>query len=325
MKISLVGSYNLADGYLGAANALRNRGAIVDFIPAHFYFSEFGDKDVSKIIEDLREQSPDVVLWWRSETLNYNDMQTICEKYKAKHVLFSWDDPHSWENRHNYIADKCEFFDTVFSCCESSLKDYIRNGAKEAFYLPPGFDPEVHYPEFSEEHQCDISVVCTNYYDSSVSYFDHLNRREMLEYLIARFPQLKIDLYGSGHFQTDFPDNYRGWLPFTESRKVFHNSKINISTHIRPDGDRYINERSMQIIGSGGLLLVDNVKGIENILVPDSECVVFDFRSLDDLGKEVEQIFADQAWADLVRVNGRKRALADYSWDSWAKTVLQNI
>lgn len=49
-----------------------------------------------------------------------------------------------------------------------------------------------------------------------------------------------------------------GWISFDQSRKVFSSSSINLSTHVRLDGNIYINERVCQILGCHGLLLVDN-------------------------------------------------------------------
>ena len=37
-----------------------------------------------------------------------------------------------------------------------------------------------------------------------------------------------------------------------------------------------MNERVILILGSGGLLLVDKVDGIDEILVPNKECVILD-------------------------------------------------
>ena len=53
MRFCLVGSYNLADGYLGAAKSLIKKGHHIDFVPAHKYKSEFPDTHTSKIIEDI--------------------------------------------------------------------------------------------------------------------------------------------------------------------------------------------------------------------------------------------------------------------------------
>jgi hypothetical protein len=106
MKFSLVGSFNLADGYLGAANALRNLGHIVDFIPAQKYKCENPEVHIDLIKKDIIEQNPDVVLWWRAESLTAKNMQFFRNEFKEKKfIMYSWDDPFQWEY-HKDLSEK---------------------------------------------------------------------------------------------------------------------------------------------------------------------------------------------------------------------------
>jgi len=326
MKISLVGSYNLADGYFGAAKALRGKGVEVDFVPAHFYFSESSDQHVDKIIEDLKRQNSDVVLWWRSETLSEPEFYRIKKSINKKFILYSWDDPHQFESIHKNIKNKIKYFDICFTCCESSINDYLNYGCEKAVYCPPGFDPEVHYPDEDDNYKCDISLVCTNlYHGNSITQYHHLSRKVIMELLISQFPDLDIRIYGSDSLKQFFPDHYKGWVPFNESRKVFYNSKINISTHIRPDGYKYINERVTQILGSKGLLFVDDVNGINEMIGDGKECVVMDLKSVDSVKSQIEDIIMNSDKYDAVRISGNKLALEKYTWKNWAKIILDNL
>lgn len=319
MKISLVGSFNLAHGYLGAANALKRQGHEVDFIPAALYHSEHREKHVQMTIDDLTNQSPDIVLWWRAENLSAEELGFVKSKIPGKHIMYSWDDPHQWE-MHPEMPSKCKFLDAAFTCCEGSVFDYIKNGC-EAFYCPPGFDPEVHYPEESEEHKCDVSLVCTNLYDGPITRYPHLSRKKLMDNIIKNCPDFDIRIYGFDDLKQHYPNHYKGWLPFEESRKVFYNSKINISTHIRPDGFMYINERVAQVMGSGGLLLVDKVNGIEK-LIPDGCCVYMD---TNDLPGQIRGILDNYENYGDIKNRGHEFAKSRLSWDNWAETVLAGI
>jgi len=325
MKITLVGSYNLADGYLGAANALKRNGVQVDFIPAHYYFSEFPKTQVSMILNDLKKQDPDIVLWWRSETLSEANLSYIKDNFKKPFILYSWDDPNQFEDKINNIKNKSKIFDTVFTCCEGSINDYLDSGFGRAIYCPPGFDPSVHYFEESEEYICDISLVCTNlYHGASITRHHHLSRKILMDTIIGNFPNLDIRIYGTKELGNHYPNNYKGWINFNESRKVFSNSKINICTHIRPDGYKYINERVAQILGSGGLLMVDDVNGIKKVL-GENKCVIFDLSSVESLKGQIIEILNNKEKYDVVRRNGKDFALRSLSWDSWAKIIIENL
>lgn len=324
MKISIIGAFNLADGYLGAAKALERLGHTICFVPAYKYKSENPEDHEQHIINDLNEKNADVCLWWRAETLNSQEFMKIRKNVKGKFALYSWDDPYQWE-KHKEMPFKCKMLDVAFTCCESSIDEYKANGC-DAHYCPPGFDPEIHYPDFDPEYECDVSIVCTNFYDGNqITKYKHMSRKVLLETLISNIPDLDIRIYGVEGFKDIFPDHYKGWIGFDESRKVFSSSKINICTHIRPDGYKYINERVTQILGSGGLLYVDNVNGIGKVLDIENECVIMDNQDKYSYIDQIKNILSNYKDYEKIRENGNKKALESFTWDNWAKTISENL
>jgi hypothetical protein len=325
-RISLVGSFNLADGYLGAANALKRRGVEVEFVPAHLYKNEYKNKHINKIIEDLNRYNSDIVLWWRAETIAPAEMEYVRNKVKGRFILYSWDDPHQWEHMEYFVGGKMKHMDVAFSCCEGSKDIYSKYGCNKFVYCLPGFDPEIHYPEEDDNYKCDISVVCTNLYDGNqITKYNHVSRKELLEGIIKLFPEADIRIYGSEYFGDIFGERYKGWINFNESRKVFYNSKINICTHIRPDGYRYLNERVGQILGSRGLLFIDAVNGIETILENGKECSIIDLSSDDNLKNQISDILNNSERYDCVREAGYNFAMNYLTWDYWANMIIKNI
>ena len=147
----------------------------------------------------------------------------------------------------------------------------------------------------------------------------------MLETIINKYPELDVRIYGSESFRESFPNHYKSWIQFNESRKVFHNSRINISTHVTTNGDMYINERVTQILGSQGLLLVDHVKGIEKVLEPNQECIIMDMRSIDLMADQIKNILDNYSEYEYIKEKGYQKALEKLTWDSWANTILSNI
>ena len=321
MRISLVGAFNLADGYLGAAKALRKLGHEVLFVPAYMYRSEFPETHVDLIAKDLEEQNPDVILWWRAETLKASELGLMRKKFKQGFAFFSWDDPYQWEDPINQIDKKCPFLDVVFTCCQGSRAMYKRFGAKQVFYCLPGFDKEIHYPDYDENYKCDISLVCTNLYDKIQTREPHISRRALIDKILEQIPGVDLRLYGPAGFSEIYPQHYRGWVPFDQSRKVFSSSKINLNSHICPYAFMYLNERTTQILGSGGLLFVDAVNGIDKIF-KNNECVVMDPNNFTD---QLKHILFNYAPYEEMRKRGLEKALQDLSWDSWAKTVTEGI
>ena len=325
MKIALIGAFNLADGYLGAANALKRLGHEVIFVPAYKFKSEASQKHVAALVTELKGINADVNLWWRAETLSGIEFIRVRKTIKGKFAMYSWDDPFQWE-KHPEMPVKAKLLDAAFTCCQGSIQSYKENGCENAFYCPPGFDPKIHKPEKDEKYICDISIVCTNLYTTNdLTSFKHLSRKVLLDNIIEGLPDLDLRIYGPEEFKNYYPNNYKGWIPFDESRKVFHNSKINICTHIRPDGFMYINERVTQILGSKGLLFLDHVNGIEKVLDVDKECVIMNTVSKEAFLDQISNILKNNDDYNSVRENGHKKGLGKLTWDNWAKTISDNI
>jgi len=331
MKIALIGAFNLADGYLGAAKALQRLGHEVVFVPAYLYNNEHGlSKHHLVIVDHLLKEKPDVCLWWRAETLNSIQFGKIRKTVPGKFIMYSWDDPLQWE-KHPEMPLKCKCLDAAFSCCMDSVKMYKAHGCPEAYWCPPGFDPEVHYPEEDEAYKCDISIVCTNLYnEKSVTQYPHISRKYLLDKIIEEYPNVDLRIYGSEAFKDIYPNHYKGWIPFNESRKVFHNSKINLDTHIRPDGNMYINERVCQILGSGGLLMVDAVKGLEKVLTDVTYLSIDSSKDISSQNLMLEATLneisndTDGKYKNFIEKT-REFAMKNLTWDCWAKIINEKM
>lgn len=322
-KISFVGAVSLEDGYLGAFKALERLGYQCFFIPAMLYKLQNKRTHIKKIIKEINVHQSDLVLWWRAETLNNKELKKIKNRTNMTFALYSWDDPYQWE-MHKDMPQKCKTIDIAFSCCMDSVKMYLDNGCKNAVYCPPGFDQTTHYPEYDESYQCDISLVCTNLYDNINDTSFHMNRKKLMLKLIENFPNLKIHIYGPEDFKDIFGANYKGWIKFNESHKVFSNSKINICTHIKPFGSMYINERVCQILGSGGLLFLDHVKDIDKVLNTAEDCVIMSW-DLDQVVNQIKEILENYSNYEQKKLNGLKKALNQLTWNNWAEIVEKNI
>jgi len=319
-KVSLIGSYNLADGYLGAAESLRRKGFDVDFIPASKYYNENTDKHIDLIKQDLNHQKPDICLWWRAEHISGQELIEFKNEYNCMHILYSWDDPFQWE-MHPEMPMKCQALDVAFTCCEGSIEQYEKHGCK-AVYCPPGFDPNVHYPDEDDEYKCDVSIVCTNlYHGFDLTKKPHLSRKYVLNQIV-KDKDIDLRIYGSDNLKELYPNHYRGWISFNESRKVFHNSKINICTHIRPDGYKYINERVTQILGSKGLLYVDFVYGLETVLEVQKECCLIKPKEITNQIKDILNNY--DKYKEIIN-QGHEKAINNFTWDNWADIISKNI
>lgn len=335
MKIAIIGYHHLAEGFLGASESFKKLDYNVNFFPLLSYNNEDIDKD---IIEEhlinfingvktnylsnaiFNEVKVDVVLWWNF-SIDISTMLKIKENTNCIHIAYSWDDPYRLENK--TLNPIYKHIDISFTCCGKSIDYYKMSGCKEVHYLPPGFDKNIHHPDFEnkfqKEYECDISIVCTNLYD-----FDdglHINRRKMLDEIV-KCEDIKFHLYGPEKFRILYPDNYKGYIDFNDSYKVFNHSRININTHVRKNGKMYVNERTCQILGSRGLLYIDGINDIESVFNIHTECVIINENNYIE---QIRDILHNYDLYETVKTNGYNKSLKHYTWDIFAFTINQHL
>jgi hypothetical protein len=322
MKLLIVSYYGLKDSLASAADSLQKLGFQVETYPLFRFVFDRHDKlenYVDHFDAFIKEYNPEIVLWWFVQVPTSLIAQIRDRHRQRVHILYCWDDPYVWSDRSTDIAQKAKLFDIALITCEGSCARYIENGSKVSQFLPPGFDPKINHPSGSspQEYDCDISICCTNLYDNAQVYPDQWIRRKELVDMIASDPSINFHIYGPSTLERIYPRQYRGYAKYEDLDRIFNRSRINLCTHVCKSGYKYVNERLFLILGSGGLLLVDPVNGLGDLIDTTDECVVM------EKGKIMEQIraiLADYpAYADRKR-KGNLRA-QEYTWDKWAQRL----
>lgn len=327
-RICMTSYYGLREALDNAAKSLRDLGNYVIDYPLYKKMYDINDK-IPNYIEDfikyIKDNNIEYVLWWFIN-IDTNDMAFIKNNTNVKFIFFNWDEPFNWELCD--LQNKAKYFDSVFVTCESTLSKWMKYGSKNAYYLLPGFSEYVHYPPYDitedeyNKYKCDISFCCTNLYDDDNIYSDQIVNRK---YLVDKLYQAHIDgkfifyLYGPEKFNELYPKSYRGFMNYDQSNLVFYCSKINLCTHVIGNANQYLNERVILIGGSGGLLLVDKVAGIENIFDNDNEIIVYDKN--DDIVDKIIDILNNYKSYAMRRDTMLSKCFDKYSYSSWAKFI----
>jgi hypothetical protein len=281
------------------------------------------------LIESININQIDVVLWWYIGT-PYKKMEYVIQKTgNIKHIMYNWDDPNGWEDRE--LDKKAKLFDCVFTCCKESIDRYIKYGTKNCFYLIPGYDPNTNFiisniDDIDDKYDCDISIVCTTLYENNLyDMRQYINRKELIDNLYQNREKFKFHIYGPKFLMDLYPECYKPYditnnkfeVPYMELNKIFNGSKLNICTHTHCQYDGYLNERVGLILGSGGLLYVDKVKGIENIYKDGKDCVYID---KDRYIKQICDILENYDDYYEIKTNGHEKSKL-YNWDCWAECI----
>lgn len=264
--------------------------------------------------------SPQIILFWNWNTITDENLEMIKMNYPEKvFIMFNWDDPHCWMTP----LKKVRHFDLSFSTCVATLKNYTASGVSLSKYLLPGYSPSTHFYEFDKNYACDVSFICTNLYKHGSGIRDDkiiVDRYSILNEL-DKDSRFKFRLYGPNHLKSSAPASYHSEIPYEKNRLVFSNSKINLNIH-GAIGDGYFNERTFTILGSGGLLLIDNIPGLSKILTPGVNCVALNDSDPKKICDQMYDILINYDKYYSIRKAGIETANRFFTYDIWTDAVL---
>lgn len=282
--------------------------------------------------EYIDSNNPDIVLWW------FIDVPVEVFKYiKSNHpsifyIMYNMDDP---INLNNDTIEKAKIFDMVVTPCENSINVYKTNSnVKYVIFGPVGydkslfvpiFDPDnMDYHNFKNKYECDISLLCYNMYLDKDHYSDQLvYKRELINNIIAlcRNKDYKLKLYGTYILGELYPQYYFGDIPYHEKNFLFNFSKINLVSSPSKNKSLCICENVFQILGSGGLLMIDEMKNIDKIFKDNQNCIIYNQTNYLD---KITEILSDYNSYKHIRKNSYILS-KNYSWDVWTENIIKYV
>ncbi len=143
----------------------------------------------------------------------------------------------------------------------------------------------------------------------------YFNRKELIDKLLNE-TEFNIHIYGPESLKLTYPDNYKGFVKYDNLNEVYNKSRINLCTHVCHTKSKYINERTILILGSGSLLLVDPVKNLDQ-LITDKECVYF---NRDNIIEKITHILSNYDQYESIKIAGYEKS-KEYTWDKWAEKI----
>ena len=128
-------------------------------------------------------------------------------------------------------------------------------------------------------------------------------------------------IYGPEKFKEQYPDSYQGFVKYDDTGKLFNRSRINICTHVIGNKKGYLNERVFLIMGSGGLLYVDPVPGVEDILINGINCIFIDENRI---VSQVKNILKNYNIYQNVK-NKAYETVKGYTWYDWGMRIEEKL
>ena len=291
-------------------------------------------EEMVRLVRIVKDFQPDLLFWamCKHDCPEEFVAKLRQQNSKLKTVFHSFDDPFKIDENGHPRAHEFQF---AVTCCESSVGWYKDQGVAAITLYPP-CDPDLHGNALSNGiEQCDFSFAATNVYPRD-KYGHVLASRAEIVRKIADLGRLH--LYGPWNDKSlnwgglpkgksasqglkDLKSCSRGFRNYSQMPTVFVSSAINLNSHVRPDAYRYLNERTIICLGSGGFMLSDKVNGMEELFVPDKEIVVWS--TLDELREKAIWWLAHPKERAAVAAAGQARALREHSNVHHAQAVLK--
>ena len=337
-NLLIIGYCSLDDGFLYASEALKKMNYSIFFFP---YFSYILDNDESrdnKLIDFIINNRIQICLWWNN-SIKYENFKIIFDKLpnNINNYFFNWDpflynyekyNSLIWKDIINNKKICYPLMKHVFSCFETEINIFKMNNIS---YAPPGFDKNISKYIYDKNFECDISIVCTNFYNN-ISEFPNdatnITRYEIVNKLYENRSTINFHIYGPENFKNIFPDCYKGFIKYKDCNKVFSNSKINLSIHPiinelnnTNSKEEYLSERVPQILGCKGLLITNSL--FSDKLIADNDYIFID--NTIEWYKKIIYIINNSNEFNNIRENGYKKALQYYTWDNWAQILHTKI
>lgn len=324
-KLILVIYYGILEQFIGVKESLELFYDVIHF-PYFHYLQNFGHEIMMSKLKELLDEKPEYILWWIL-FLDSNSLREIVNyDHNVKHLYFNWDEPFNFESID--AKSKAKFLNHAFGTCTESMQRYLNYGSLKANCLYSGYSPRTHYPyfvvkkdneiryDFSKiKYRHDISFAFTNLYEDSEKFPQIINRKNLVDNLyLNQKSNYNFAIYGPENLKDKYPDSYECFIKFDDQNKMFNESRINICTHCISTWNGYLNERVFLIMASGGLLLVDPIKGVDSILKNGYNCI---FINPTKVVSQIKKIISNPDYYNRIRINAWKTSL-NYTWDDWS-------
>lgn len=279
------------------------RTKLVDELPERIGWttgdSHRSTRSTARAVAAVRAARPEVVVTVKGDVLGADYWDAV-DGSGARQLLWLYDEL----ARMRFDADVLTSRPSIVSYSPGDVAELRRRGLRAAHVLD-AFD---HTVRFTPIRSAEVVFVGARYADR--------------ERLLTRLHRDGVPVRAYGRDWSGHPvDRLRTWrlrsprlpsgrdVPRGTAYGITAGAVAALNAHTRQDG---FTMRTYEIPGSGGLQLIDR-PDVDRIYVPGDEVVVFS--SDDELVDLSRRARADRAWARRIAERGRRRTLAEHTFD----------
>ncbi len=214
--------------------------------------------------------------------------------------------------------------DFIFSISQDTVNDFKRLGLSCA-YMDFGIAPKIHTPiQVDERYSSSIARVANAYPKVLKNYPLHY-RNKSIETLITPLLRNNIRVDFGGHdwdkmnsyFNYNIPKDWlHGYLEYKDANKVYCSSKVILGLQ---NYDNQLTQRTYEILASGGFLLTNNTKAINNMFKSKKQLITTS--SQEETLNLVKYYLNNEAERVKISNCGREY-ISDYTYKEKAKYII---
>lgn len=325
-KIMIMTFYDVIEYFASIKENLEKYEYIVSYYSLfrHAYDQYDKKKDYANhLIEHVKATKPNIILWVFSDIPSDVFIKLKKQFNDITFIFYNFDEPMNVSPELYKKAQTCDIVMTTSKEYTAEYNKFSKVKLENIIYNPFGCDEKYYFPienNTVNDFTCDIGMVCYNVlYDTTFFNAQTINRKQLITDIIGycKKKNFVFKLFGSYTLKEFFPENYCGDISYINKNKLYNSAKMIISTQSFSNKSYYINEDIFSIMSSGGLLLTDKSKDIENVLTHKEDVIFLDknhyIRQIDTILHNYDKY-----------VNIRKNAIETskkYTWKEWVEKL----
>lgn len=312
-------------------------------------------KDEALVLEQIQFYKPTVIMIDNLNLVNENFLNSL-RKLPFVRVVFG----HHCSPHDQQTLRSMNLLDFVISCSPQLTQEYKKAGLENTFLIYHAFDSSVLL-KLKKTAANTSTIIFTGSLLAGNDFHD--TRRELIQYLCAEkinltiysdhptYPTKKrltyriydrlrnligedtvLSLFHKLRLDTHFED-----LPFWDSLRhslkapqfglnmyaLLQNSQICLNNHGGVAGNYAANMRLFEATGTGTCLLTDDKQNMNQLFVPDVECVTY--KNKQEAKEKIKWLVNNPTDLATIAKAGQERCLRDHTYEARAKQLNEII
>ena len=275
-----------------------------------------------RLLQEAKSWQPDLifVLWGKSWSARL--LQRLKSEVRCRLVTWWTDDPFR-----NPTENIFPLYDTFFVFDRSYMAPLRQAGVQDVRFLPCACDEAIFFPQAvggsaRRRYQSQLALIAW--------YTPERYTPDRLETLRA-LAQFQLKIWGRGWKSSGGSKPFKAaaqhvfqrerFIPDYEAALIYNATEIGLNVHSVQTHEAGLNTRSFELLAAGAFELMDAVPGMEELLQPDREVVVY--RSPEEAVSLARYYLQHPQQRKTIARQGRQKTLTQHTYRHRMRQLLE--